>query len=199
MFGLDLQEEICFYKKYHSNSVNVMIHITCVPMILFSYVVLCSYLELPSEWLTPVLGESSAIKKLQPYLNLGLLVSIVYSIFYIMLDWFGFLAAPILLGFSVGSKWLVMNKFEQDTYQVMWFLVVVNVFSWIAQFIGHGVYEGKKPALLDSLVQALLLAPYFVLFEIAFALGFRKDLEKDLNNKTARILSQERKQQQKSE
>jgi stalled ribosome alternative rescue factor ArfA len=39
--------------------------------------------------------------------------------------------------------------------------VAVHVVSWIAQFVGHGKYEGRKPALLDNLVQALFLAPLF--------------------------------------
>lgn len=33
----------------------------------------------------------------------------------------------------------------------------VNVFSWIMQFIGHGVAEKRAPALLDNLVGGTLL------------------------------------------
>jgi len=29
---------------------------------------------------------------------------------------------------------------------------LLHVFSWIAQFIGHGVAEGRAPALLDNLI-----------------------------------------------
>lgn len=29
----------------------------------------------------------------------------------------------------------------------------VHVFCWVAQFIGHGVFEGRAPALFDSLLQ----------------------------------------------
>lgn len=52
--------------------------------------------------------------------------------------------------------------------------------SWILQFIGHGKYEGRKPALLDNLVQALFLAPLFVWYEILFKLGFYKQLKRDV-------------------
>lgn len=51
------------------------------------------------------------------------------------------------------------------------------VVSWIAQFIGHGFFEGRAPALLDNLVQALLLAPFFIWFEILFRLGYRPELK----------------------
>ncbi|KAJ9633227.1 hypothetical protein H2204_007123 [Knufia peltigerae] len=51
------------------------------------------------------------------------------------------------------------------------------VASWIAQFLGHGVFEGRAPALLDNLFQAFFLAPLFVWLEILFALGYRPELK----------------------
>jgi 2-hydroxy fatty acid dioxygenase len=51
------------------------------------------------------------------------------------------------------------------------------VLSWIAQFLGHGVFEGRSPALLDNLVQALVLAPFFVWMEVLFMLGYRPELK----------------------
>lgn len=48
--------------------------------------------------------------------------------------------------------------------------------SWGAQFVGHGVFEGRAPALLDNLAQALLLAPFFVWLEILFWCGYRPAL-----------------------
>nr|XP_043624932.1 2-hydroxy-palmitic acid dioxygenase MPO1-like isoform X2 [Erigeron canadensis] len=51
-------------------------------------------------------------------------------------------------------------------FQLAWKVVlVVQLVSWIAQFIGHGVFEGRAPALLDNILQAFLMAPFFVLFE----------------------------------
>eukprot|EP00850_Spirogloea_muscicola_P003150 SM000012S25412 [mRNA] locus=s12:978549:979647:- [translate_table: standard] len=44
--------------------------------------------------------------------------------------------------------------------------LIVQVTSWTAQFLGHGLFEGRAPALLDNLVQAFLMAPYFVLLEV---------------------------------
>lgn len=49
--------------------------------------------------------------------------------------------------------------------------------SWLAQFIGHGVFEKRAPALLDNLVQAFLLAPLFVWMEILFFFGYRPELK----------------------
>lgn len=50
--------------------------------------------------------------------------------------------------------------------------------SWIAQFIGHGKFEGRAPALLDNLFQAIFLAPLFVWLEFLFAIGYRGELKK---------------------
>lgn len=33
----------------------------------------------------------------------------------------------------------------------------VHIFAWIVQFYGHGVHEGRAPALLDSLLQSVLM------------------------------------------
>lgn len=52
----------------------------------------------------------------------------------------------------------------------------VFIVSWIAQFIGHGAFEGRAPALLDNLVQAVVLAPFFVWMEFLFKLGYRPEL-----------------------
>ena len=48
--------------------------------------------------------------------------------------------------------------------------------AWLAQFVGHGKFEGRAPALLDNLLQAFLLAPLFVWMEILFFLGYRPEL-----------------------
>merc|ERR1719490_153072 len=32
----------------------------------------------------------------------------------------------------------------------------IHVADWIAQFVGHGVFEGRAPALLDSWDQAFI-------------------------------------------
>lgn len=57
--------------------------------------------------------------------------------------------------------------------------------GWIFQFIGHGYFERRKPALLDNLVQSVVEAPYFVLFELLFKVGLFADLREDLEKGVA--------------
>lgn len=59
---------------------------------------------------------------------------------------------------------------------------IIHAVCWIAQFIGHGVAEGRAPALLDNLLGAVVLAPFFVHLEVLFNLGYRPDMHKRLTN-----------------
>ena len=66
----------------------------------------------------------------------------------------------------------------------IWLLaIVVHLFSWVIQIMGHTVYEKNKPAFLTGLLQSFLMAPMFVLLEIFFKFGFFKKLEKKIDNK----------------
>ena len=55
-----------------------------------------------------------------------------------------------------------------------WFMNLVNVLAWVAQFIGHGFFEQRAPAISTNLAFALL-APFFITFEIMSRLfGFKE-------------------------
>lgn len=84
---------------------------------------------------------------------------------------------PIVLGFAAAANKLLA---KYNSTKVNTIAISVHVISWILQFIGHGKYEGRKPALLDNLVQALFLAPLFVWYEVLFKMGFYKQLKKDV-------------------
>jgi uncharacterized membrane protein YGL010W len=70
------------------------------------------------------------------------------------------------------------------------------VASWIAQFIGHGVFEKRAPALLDNLFQALVLAPLFVWLEILFYFGYRPELQKRVKKMAQKEISKMKSQKQ---
>ena len=85
----------------------------------------------------------------------------------------GGILAPMLLAGTAFSNHLTTTYGSTANY---WALGVFLT-SWVAQFVGHGVFEGRAPALLDNLVQALFLAPFFVWMEILFFLGYRPELK----------------------
>lgn len=52
-------------------------------------------------------------------------------------------------------------------FSLAWKVVLAaQLFCWTGQFIGHGVFEKRAPALLDNISQAFLMAPFFVLLEV---------------------------------
>jgi len=76
---------------------------------------------------------------------------------------------------------LTANAFAQRPDHLSTALIV-HIACWVAQFIGHGFAEGRSPALLDNLVGALVLAPFFVHMEILFKLGYKPATYRQLQN-----------------
>ncbi|KIW00985.1 hypothetical protein, variant [Verruconis gallopava] len=111
-------------------------------------------------------------------LNLGTVSAFLYSSLYLLMEPVaGSLLFPLIIGGTLYSNHLLS---EYGSTANQWALGVF-VTSWILQFIGHGKFEGRAPALLDNLVQALFLAPFFVWMEILFMLGYRPELKKRLD------------------
>lgn len=81
--------------------------------------------------------------------------------------------APFVIFLSISANWFRDAFPNHDTLAVG-----INGLSWVAQFAGHGFAEGRAPALLDNLVQAFLLAPFFVFIEVLFYFGYRPELRK---------------------
>jgi uncharacterized membrane protein YGL010W len=134
---------------------------------------------LPQGTNTPALRTPAFLSRLNLPLNLGTLASLTYSTLYLVLspNVAGATITPVVLGMAALANKLT-TKYNRT--KVNSIAVAVHIVSWILQFIGHGKYEGRKPALLDNLVQALFLAPLFVWYEVLFKLGFYKELQQDV-------------------
>ena len=119
----DLKGQYYFYKKYHSNPINVFIHIICIPMIFWSISVL----------LAP-------IQVINNIFNLTFFVSFFYSMYYHCLDLYLGQIMSIFLIFS----WHTASLFYYNNEHSVRYAIIINIVSWILQFIGHGLFEGKK-------------------------------------------------------
>jgi 2-hydroxy fatty acid dioxygenase len=113
-------------------------------------------------------------------LNLGTLTAAVYSTLYLYLspNLPGLTLAPIVLSFASLSN--ILHSRYSST-KVNSIAAAIHIVSWIAQFIGHGKFEGRKPALMDNITQSLFLAPLFVWYEVILKLGFFKNFHKEVN------------------
>jgi len=169
--SLNLEKQLCFYGSYHHNPVNIGIHMTMVPLILAASLLLATnsptVIPLPA-WLT--------VNNLP--LNLGTIGAILYAGFYMLLEPVaGTILLPVIIGWTAYANYLTTNY----TYNTNATAIAVEIVAWVAQFVGHGVYEGRAPALLDNLVQAVVLAPFFVFMEVLFKFGYRPELQKRVN------------------
>ena len=112
-------------------------------------------------------------------LNAGTIGAIGYGAFYILLEpAAGTVLLPIIIGWTAYANHLT-TAYPSSANTAG---IAVEIFAWIAQFVGHGVYEGRAPALLDNFVQALVLAPFFVFMEVLFKFGYRPELQKRVND-----------------
>lgn len=72
--------------------------------------------------------------------------------------------------------WVVAEYLALHFTMALPIAFTVHVVSWVAQFMGHGVFEGRAPALLESLAQSFFMAPLFVILEAFSWAGYKKAL-----------------------
>lgn len=154
----DLEKHFAFYGAYHSNPINVAIHMFLVWPILFTAILILYFTPSVFNFSFSIFGSHFSLA-----LNFGFFLAVVYSVFYVCLDpKAGSLAAFLCMLCWVASSFLAGFL----GFSLAWKVVLVaQIVCWTEQFIGHGVFEKRAPALLDNLVQALIMAPFFVLLE----------------------------------
>ncbi len=150
-------EQMAMYSAYHRNARNRATHFIGIPMIVFS-------LYVPLAW-APLYTSDGFI------LSLGMLVFVAVALFYRWLDReLGSVMALVLLALLLAGEWVA-----RQGSGIGWAVFAIAfVGGWVFQLVGH-VFEGRRPALADNLLQALV-APMFLAAEVAFALGLRRDL-----------------------
>ncbi|KAG8860222.1 hypothetical protein FRB91_004306 [Serendipita sp. 411] len=175
----NVKQQLTFYGAYHSNKMNVAIHMICVPLIVWSTLVWLSALPLPESFAPPNFKPITVNKYISYEATWAWVFFFVYEAYYLILEP---VAALIYLPQFLLSLGLA-NSFAHRP-DGMLLGTAVHIISWVMQFIGHGAFEGRAPALLDNIAGALFLAPFFVHLELLFMLGYRKDLYQALKNST---------------
>ncbi|KAJ1958819.1 hypothetical protein IWQ62_004841 [Dispira parvispora] len=174
----NLKEQFAFYGAYHHDHRNVVVHVIFVPAIMWSaFVIAALYgpFALPEDWQNSVWFQRLGELGLQ--VNLTLLASLVYTAYYMVLDFTAALLYLPFLGFACSTATVLAER----SPHALGIAIGVQVTSWLAQFYSHAVYEKRAPALLDNVAQALLMAPFFVFLEVIFRCGYRPKLYTELN------------------
>lgn len=145
-----------FYKKYHKNQINKIIHILCIPLIVWSFSVFLNSIVFQIS-----LNYMFSLNLFSLNLTLSSILLSIYLLIYTIIDITCFIPMSIYL-FII---WLSSYLFLQYSSFSFYYALLINIFSWIMQFIGHGIFEGNRPALMDSIKQAFLMAPLFSYYE----------------------------------
>jgi len=153
------------YGESHQNKTNKIIHWICIPLIFWSIIALLSliphsYLDVfNNTFLNDVThwGTVVVVLGLIFYLRLSFNIFIGMMLFsiYVLIDIYYTVILFNLYGFFGFFKNLDDNLF------LLYFSVLVFVFAWLLQFIGHKI-EGKKPSFLED-IQFLLIGPAWLL------------------------------------
>jgi len=180
------EDQITFYLSYHSNRVNQAIHIVFVP------VILGSFWTLARNYVVPI--PSAACSYLPAFESVFLpgchisassIYALMLTILYPYLEFFaGTLCIPLVWGLHYVSTSLVPSAFSPEI--VFQGALALHISAWIAQFAGHYIWEKRAPALFDSLLQAIFIAPFFVWLECLFSLGYRKEFKAKVTNEAAK-------------
>ena len=121
------------YADSHRNPTNELIHIVCVPVIVFTL--------LGILWsIHPAVAVVAVLAALVYYLRLS---------------------PPFAFGMLLMSAVMLALLALMPPFTVLPLSIAIFVVAWIGQFIGHKI-EGKKPSFFDDL-RFLLIGPLFVL------------------------------------
>lgn len=197
--NLDLAQQLTDYGCYHSKGWNQVVHFFFVPPLMLTLAVLLE-VHLPplssNKTLLPFLPAPLAPLSVLnwPFLVLGL-----YAVYYSFLDafaglsWTACLALPMWLAATAwaagagtgkaGSPFFFLGGRDLSPAASAG---LVHALSWAVQVgVGHAAIEGRRPALVDSLFQSVVLAGLFAWFELLFFAGYRPKLKKEIDRRVA--------------
>ncbi|WP_282609927.1 DUF962 domain-containing protein [Pelagibius sp. Alg239-R121] len=155
------ESQMAMYTTYHRDPRNRMTHFFGIPAIVVSLLIVLALVQVHVAGVefSLALVVAAAVSLLWACLNLAI----------------GSAMLLFLLPSLLFAEWLVANL----TPAVVWSIFAgLFVGGWILQLWGH-VYEGRRPALISNLFQALI-GPMFLVAELFFALGLKLKLKRKI-------------------
>lgn len=157
-------EQMAMYSAYHKDWRNQLTHYIGVPMIVFSLLIIASTVHIADTSIGPV--------------TLGSVLMTILVLFYIF-------AAPLIGTISAFIYGLLL--FYANEIGMLGFSLAVQAFAvffiggWAIQFAGH-IYEGRKPALFDNILQ-IFMAPSFLIAELLFKIKLEQGLKREIESR----------------
>ena len=165
-------EQMAMYSAYHRDGRNQATHHVGVPMIVFSVLVITSTIPLATTAAGPI--------------TVGAALMAALVLFYIIsAPLVGTIAALLYGALAYGAAQIAaMGGSVPMTVFLTLFIV-----GWIIQLWGH-VYEGRKPALFDNILQ-IFMAPSFLIAELLFMAGLEEGLHAEIQSRMPKYLPKE--------
>mmetsp|Transcript_32963 Transcript_32963/g.50420 ORF Transcript_32963/g.50420 Transcript_32963/m.50420 type:complete len:207 (-) Transcript_32963:19-639(-) len=170
---------------------NVLIHLIFIPTIaatLYGMLWYSSIRNVSVDWsdgLTVKCGKildlpfSSPTEKNMIVVDSVVLFNSILGVVYIMCE-------PVigLVTYTFSMSWIMLVNYlilideSQGAFggNLFSYFMYIHIFAWISQFVGHGIYEQRAPALLTNLLFALI-APFFAVLEYMTLLFNYKEAE----------------------
>jgi len=150
--------QLGYYAEAHRNRVNSVMHMIGNPILFVAVVLPLSLLPVS------VLGVKISAAPLLtiPALILWMAWDIIIGL--------AIVVTSIPLLFAAGAIAIHVS--------ILWVWVIavgLFVLGWALQIVGHQLFEGKRPTLLDNPVQ-MLISPMYIFAKLFVALGLRQDL-----------------------
>lgn len=156
--------ELDFYNSFHTHNINKLIHIVCIPMLMFSTINFVSLFK--------IVGTSLSGCENKLIISFDTLLYYYYAFLYMYKfgrnqTWFQLsLTMSYLTVVHVYAYYyrIVNHVYTNNSRLSRWQKnnIKIFIFAWIMQFIGHYI-EGSSPALFIGLKQTFLYAPIFSL------------------------------------
>lgn len=158
-------EQAAMYLAYHRDHRNVLTHVVGVPMIMFAILIVL---------------QRVALDSVLPGLTLGSVAVVVLGLFYVWMQPVAGVILTILI--AIGAFLAIPLALASPTN--FWAAVAIFfVGGWTFQLVGHAVFEHRRPALTDNLLQ-IFMAPLFLVLETMFRLGTFRDLEAQIEKRS---------------
>ena len=160
------QRQLAEYADYHRDPRNCLTHIIGNPILFVAAVLPLSLLSVTvfgvQISVAPLLVTPALILWIAADVRIGL--AIVAAAVPLLLA-----AATIASHVSVAGVWTIT--------------ALLTAIGWALQIVGHQLFEGRRPALLDNPIH-MLISPMYIFAKLFIALGFRPDLAALLQKST---------------
>ncbi len=151
------ESQMATYAGHHRDARNRATHFVGIPAIIVSLVVVLALARFS-------IGDAE--------LSWAIVVTAAVFVLWVALDAaIGLAMVLYLVPALVFGEWLARSSMAATAW---WWFAVLFVGGWAFQLWGH-VFEGRRPALVSNLFQALI-GPMFLMAEIFFALGWKRRL-----------------------